>query len=215
MNYVTTVYDSKRGCGYRKKGGLYLMSGEYFKECGKLPIPLTVCPCCGHGIKPARGWTWVTSELIMNAECRSPKSDCNMCHPLGNIQNQYYRFGLLWVGEKFYKTPHDFMRESNAQGISRRISAIPNDFELDRTGDDLFATWVLLAHRKAIYEPASDFADEDGFVSGIFCVFKPTRIEYVVKGDETEEELERLIARGVTPVHVELKEAQMELGEAE
>ena len=32
--------------------------------------------------------------------------------------------------------------------------------------------------------------------------FQPTAIEYVVKGDETEEELEALEARGIEPVKV-------------
>ncbi len=62
--------ESKRGCGYRKQGGLYLMAGGPSAECGKLPLELTVCPCCGAGIKPARGWTWVNAEaLFASKQC--------------------------------------------------------------------------------------------------------------------------------------------------
>jgi hypothetical protein len=34
-------------------------------------------------------------------------------------------------------------------------------------------------------------------------VFKPSRIEYIVKGDETQDELDALEARGLTLVRVE------------
>jgi hypothetical protein len=202
MATITTVYDHARGCGFRKSGGLYLMSGNAFAGCGKLPIPLTVCPCCNTGIKPARGWTWVSAELIMNATCTTPDK-CKSCSPLGDLSNRDYKFGLLWVGEKFYPKPSDFMREAKSQGISRRISAVPRDF-------DLACTWVLLAHRKAVYEPENVYAEE-GFLPGIFSVFKPDRIEYVVKGDESEEELDALEKRGLTLVKVELAEQQINL----
>ena len=37
----------------------------------------------------------------------------------------------------------------------------------------------------------------------MIAVFVPTAIEYVVLGDESDEEIERLLARGITPVKVE------------
>jgi len=45
---------------------------------------------------------------------------------------------------------------------------------------------------------------EDGFVfsAGIFSAFVPSAIEYVTKGSETEEELEALVKRGITPIKV-------------
>ena len=38
---------------------------------------------------------------------------------------------------------------------------------------------------------------------GIFRVFRPERIEYVLKGTETEEEIAAIVKRGLTPVRVE------------
>jgi hypothetical protein len=36
-----TVYDTGRGCGWRKSGGLYLRGGcGLFSGCGKLPLAL-------------------------------------------------------------------------------------------------------------------------------------------------------------------------------
>lgn len=38
---------------------------------------------------------------------------------------------------------------------------------------------------------------------GIFRLFKPTMIQYVVKGTETGDELDEMQKRGITPVRVE------------
>ena len=91
-------------------------------------------------------------------------------------------------------------------GISRRISTVPRGFEPSKT-------WVLLAHRKGIKVPRRAMEwTEEGLVPSstlvnvpapaIFSIFRPQAIEYVVKGAETKEELERLAKRGLTPVHV-------------
>lgn len=87
-------------------------------------------------------------------------------------------------------------KEATIQGVSKRIAAVPKDFQL---GVD----WVLLAHRKAV--PAMDPDGQAIQLPGIFQAFKPTAIEYVVKGDESQEELERLAKRGITLVDVERK----------
>jgi hypothetical protein len=98
--------------------------------------------------------------------------------------------GLLWIGERFYATPADFMRETATQGVSRRISAVPKDFRIGET-------WVWIAHRKCI-------ANADGtFTAGVFQAFRPQAIEYVVRGDETDEEIDRMMKRGISPVQVQ------------
>jgi hypothetical protein len=38
--------EPKRGFGYRKVGGIYLVSGGKGRPCGCLPIPLHTCPSC-------------------------------------------------------------------------------------------------------------------------------------------------------------------------
>lgn len=188
---MMTHIESSRGCGYRKPGGLYMVGGKFGVPCGVLPIPLTVCPCCNAGIKFSRGFAWIGRAVIDAQTCRSGEL-CQHCEVWSDSHEHY---GLMWVGEKFYPTPRQFVEEGYRQGISKKIPAVPKEFEL---GKD----WILLAHRKAI---DTGNRDQDGMpilAPGIFQAFKPERIEYVVRGDETDEELEKLQKRGITPVKV-------------
>jgi hypothetical protein len=233
--------EGKRGCGWRQPGGLYLVSGDLSEPCPLLPFETTVCPTCGKGIKPARGYTWVDgAKLIPPSEHGTPEHT-RMC-PLGpklNREVEGYdgsrpnlpmeddegefvsrigRCGLIWVGEQHYPTPQEFMREAARMGVSRRITVVPRDFEIGET-------WVLLGHRKAIERACSEGGDTPGGDSecpvcegtgfehrpGIITAFQPTGIEYVVKGDETEEELEALEKRGIEPVQVVRSDEQVAL----
>jgi len=112
------------------------------------------------------------------------------------------RAGLIWVGKAHYKTTDDFTAEASRMGISRRITGVPRGFKLGET-------WVLLAHLNGIR------VEEEGNGTGllpdikkfvwrpaIFTIFRPTAIEYVITGEESEEELEQIVERGVTPVEV-------------
>lgn len=211
--------EAKRGCGYRRTGGIYMVSSGLGEPCHKLPIPLDVCPCCHGGIKPTRGFTWVGPTLVgpacsdVVAEARAETRDeqnlldrergesfavvqrryiqhclrCPVCSPelLGD------RAGLLWIGGSFYQTPAHFTEEARVQGVSRRIPALPRGFEVGRH-------FVLCAHREAIVRV------EDGKKqAGIFHVFRPERIELIVRQSEaTEEKIAAEAARGVTVVAV-------------
>lgn len=187
--------EPRRGCGWRKIGGLYLVSGGAGLPCCRLPLALTVCPCCGAGIKRTRGWTWINPSLMFG---ESYKPECNAC-PAGNPAKMGERAGLLWVGERFYKTPGEFNHEANSLGISRRISAIPRGF---RVGE----TWVLLAHPKAVSVEVPDQAEllpRTEYRPGVFRIFKPERIEKILtQSQATPEELEKLGKTGITPVIV-------------
>ena len=200
---IAIRYDSKRGCGYRKPGGLYMIGGEVMEPCGLLPIPLLVCPTCGQGVKPARSWTWIhilmLKDVLKCDEKKCKKAGEILCAPFNDPKK---RVGLLWVGEMHYPTPQDFMREGMAQGISRRITSIPRDFVIG-------STWILLAHRKTIpiLEPNGDV----DATPGIFTAFIPHSIEYVVQPGDSDEKLESLIKRGITPVIVKKKEEQQDL----
>lgn len=210
MNIITVI-EKKRGCGYREPGGLYLRTDGIGRICGALPIELTVCPTCHQGIKPARSWTWINiAALVEKRGCRyqeeTSDKECGDC-PIADARIQ--TAGLIWVGEKFYKTPADFSRESNEMGISRRITMVPRGFRLGET-------WVALAHRKAILDPAipnGAIPDakkiEERFKPGIFHIFKPSRIEYVVKEFDPQDKLERLEKRGITLVKVEREQTEM------
>lgn len=199
---VKISIEEARGCGYRH-AGLYFRGDELDMACGRLPIQLNVCPTCGHGLHPARGWTWVDAAAIIEAatnveprqNCRTP-DNCAYC-PIGNaLHGELKHAGLIWVGEKFYPTPHDFLEEARRMGISRRIpgnNAVPKGFIVGQT-------WILLAHRKAITKV--EFGQKPEFFPGIFSIFRPRRIEIVLRGDESDEEIDGYVKRGLTPVIV-------------
>ena len=204
---IKTVIEKKRGCGYRKPGGIYLCMDGIGKICGALPIELTVCPTCHHGIKPARGWTWINiADLVEKRGCYyqdDPHKGCGNC-PIADAQIQMA--GLLWVGEKFYKTPGDFATEASEMGISRRISMVPRGFTIGET-------WVALAHRRAIATRMEAIVGEpikeSEFKPGIFHIFKPSRLEYIVKEFDPQDKLEKLEKRGITLVKVKREQTEM------
>src|SRR5580692_11623011 len=113
------MIEPKRGCGYRKVGGLYLVGGGIGIPCDRLPFELTVCSCCGQGIKQARGWTWIDVAKFFQGEHKlilppvpvpgvNPiltNCKCVEFCPLCKAPETMGRAGLLWIGEKFYKTP--------------------------------------------------------------------------------------------------------------
>ena len=79
MPTITTITDEpERGCGLRRPGGIYLCSDGMGLPCGKLPLPLDICPTCSGGIHFARGWTWISPQplfggplLALGVACRT------------------------------------------------------------------------------------------------------------------------------------------------
>jgi len=152
MAQIKTSIESARGCGFRKEGGKYLISGGLSAPCFKLPIPLTYCPCCGAGIKFSRAFQWISKEIIINAPCS--KKGCKGCIPFdGSVD----KFGLLWVGEKFYSTK-SFTKEAAIKGVSKRIPFVPKELIIGET-------WILLAHKRAVYDPEEELErlEKQGF----------------------------------------------------
>jgi hypothetical protein len=196
MATIETKVEGKRGCGYRKPGALYFISEGIASSCDKLPILLDVCPCCSAGIKQARGFTWILSKLFEDKNCNG---NCERC-PM-NLKD--LRLGLMWVGEKYYPTPAHFSKEAARMGVSKRISQIPKEFIVGET-------WIALAHPKAISEVNAE-TEEIEYKPGIFRAFQPDRIEYVVRGDESEEDLASKEKRGITLVKVIPEVEQNEL----
>jgi hypothetical protein len=196
---IPTRVEARRGCGWRKPGGLYLLAGKPSEPCTLLPVALQVCPTCGEGIKPARSWTWVDADELLGLPLGHPDSTPAEHAPFCPLSRLLGRAGLLWIGEAFYATPRAFMEEAARMGISRRITAVPRDFQRGRT-------WVLCAHRSAIAptEPAGHPT------AAVFTLFRPTAVEYVVRGDESETELQRLVERGIQPVRVERAEPTLD-----
>lgn len=185
MPTIITKIEGQRGCGYRKEGGLYFVSDGSAEGCCKLPHELTVCPVCNNGVHFSRSFQWITTALFKKKKCTKELGACIMA-----AQNT--KIGLLWCGEMFYQSADHFIREANRMGISKRFSQLPKGFELG-------VTWIALAHRKAI--PVQKGKNVI-FKPGIFRLFKPQRIEYIIKGTETEEQLDRLEKRGFTLINV-------------
>lgn len=235
MLTIRDSYERQRGCGHRKGGGLYLVGGRG-EPCGKLPLPLEACPTCGGGIRFSRGWKWVAAPALFKdregpcgpANPFGAGRTCWSC-PAAHPESWLGRCGLMWVGEKFY-TPEAFTLEAEQVGVSKRLAQIPTGF---KPGE----TWVLLAHRKAFSSECAcfvrghdpnppeghcqvegghgtaaipcDHCNGTGYAHrpGVFYIFRPRAVEYVLRGDEADAELERLVKRGVELVRVHPVEA--------
>jgi hypothetical protein len=183
--------ESKRGCGYRKVNGIYLVMGPAGFACDRLPLELSVCPCCGEGVKFSRGFTWIQPLKLFGGDHVPPCSCldtgflplhltqgrvCPVCQPSYHFAPDG-RAGLMWIGEKFYST-ESFTQEAAELGISKRISAIPHGFKIGET-------WIFLAHKKAIKNnEIFDGKEIEKPKAGIFMAFKPARIEKIVLQSE-------------------------------
>ena len=229
--------EPRRGCGYRKVGKLYIRGIGAFKECHRLPIPLTVCPVCGEGIKFTRGWVRLNPRKLFG-ECKEETLRCPICGEVmvdaGKNKSKVFedilwihwvcedckvgyaskqrvctcdehcpicnppeKAFMLWVGEKFYPTPHDFTIEAERLGISKAVPSIPKDFELGET-------IVYLAHRKAVNLYVESKNTLVGYEikkhAGIFMSFRPTHFEILVKESDynaNKEEYDKLEEKGI------------------
>lgn len=186
---VIISIENKRWCGYRSPSaggvGIYLIGPGNFDPCERLPFPLETCACCGGGIKHSRGYTWIDPSRLFDPwvaprPCaqlfgNQPEEDehdhnrCFMCNPLENAGD---KAGLIWVGEKFYRTPFDFIVEAQEMGISRKIGAMPLGFEVGKTV-------IYLAHRKTSIR-FNEESRQNEWVQGVFCTFRPIRVDLVI-----------------------------------
>jgi hypothetical protein len=208
---VEELIEGERGCGFRKPGGLYLVGDGPPAKCCQLPFELHVCPTCGQGIKPTRGWTWIIPRALFK-QYRLDDDPCDkdpFCALPRIVDRISVEFsGLLWIGEKYYKTDKAFVDEARVMGMSRRIAQVPREFELGRT-------WVFLAHRKTQFEPPAgihtEIDPEDFRRPAIFAFFRPSRIEYVIDPDnDTPAKLEKLAQRGITLVEVHKRQTEID-----
>ncbi len=181
--------EAKRGCGYRKVGGIYLVAGGLWRACDRLPFPVEHCPACGLGVKFPRSPAEINPLKLFgnHTYCTESDSDrelCRVCTPHDEVAY------LLGVGEQSYKTPAAFMAEALELGVSKRIPAIPKKLKVGET-------WVYLCHRKAMFD------QDDKPQLAIFAAFVPQRIEMPVWESElTDEKREDLAKRGITPVPI-------------
>ena len=218
--------EAKRGCGYRKVGGLYMVGGGLSAPCDRMPYRLDRCKTCGGGIKFSRGHTWLQPDFFTeHNHVGTPGVDHFVgCHdespcPVCRNRNDFGPHLLLWIGRAHY-TPEAYLEESRTLGVSRRIPAIPKGLVLGET-------WVLLAHLDAVppekpgicvrcgapeveHVPGSATAAHcsEGYEApkptpGIFCAFVPRAVELLLKeSDATPDRREKEAKRGVTIVAV-------------
>jgi hypothetical protein len=195
--------EEKRGCGYRKVGGMYLVGGILSAPCDRLPYPLEVCPTCNQGIKVSRGFTEILPyELFgIHKDCQDKVKPCVMCYP-----NKYRPGYIMIVGERHYPKPSDFIKEGHNLGVCKRIPFVPKDLILKKTV-------IYLAHHKAIIKRGNGKVGKKGqtkmleYATGIFCAFVPTKIEQLVwesqlKGKKGKGLKQSLKKRGITPVPI-------------
>jgi hypothetical protein len=214
--------EAKRGCGYRAIGGLYLVSdaGEQV-SCDALPLQLLPCGCCGfepfrnRGVQKLRAKYidmisvekhWLDTPEDRMEELKMWKDrkklcscgpDCPLCFP---AEGQSY--GLMFVGSTYY-TPKSFVQEAREMGVSKRIADIPKGLELGKT-------WILLAHKKVpVLDGRGTYLErgegilpkEPEYIKAVFYAFRPQRVEMPLwRGEYSDEELDLLRARGITPV---------------
>jgi len=191
---VEISHETKRGCGYRTPGaarvGIYLVGPSTLTVCERLPFPLTICPCCGHGIRFSRGFTWIDPIRLFDPTLE-PRCDyaSEVSRLLGDLRNNNQhdhnncpvcnpwmvgdQAGLMWVGEKYYPSPHHFIREAREMGVSKKISGLPKDFKI---GEHV----IYLGHHKAY----TDWDDASHPVKpGVFMAFTPVQVDLVIDNE--------------------------------
>jgi len=206
--------EQKRGCGFRKIGGLYLVCDPGFAlDCDGLPLELEPCGCCGFVPPFSRNLQKIQMLYILQAEkakhgatkpsdfnkkCQCPPQ-CPLCYP--ELQ-EHESLGLMFVGKQSY-TPGSFIKEAFQMGVSKRIPDIPSWLKLNET-------WILLAHQKvpnvSLEELKSNglHTKEPEYIQAVFYAFKPSRVEMPVwKGDLTTQQILKLEEQGITPIFLD------------
>jgi len=197
--------EKRRGCGYRKVGGIYLAGEEVGEYCHNLPIATTVCPTCKGGIKQTRGLTWIDPvqffgnccanlERFLNRKEVHDIVHCSRCPACFSELFAGKEIGLVWIGEAHYQSPQVFIAEGVEMGFSKRIPAVPKGFVIGES-------WVALGHPKAIQSKPPEYEPPQ---AGIFKVWKPDRIEIIVTQTQSEDAdfMKPLAVKGLTPVIV-------------
>jgi len=217
--------EAKRGCGFRKIGGLYLTSEGMWVGCDRLPYELRSCKVCGAGIHLSRAMTEINplelfgkhdrpsvnlpAETTTEVICQDSFRPCKMCDPTSDPAY------IMLIGKKHYPTPEDYVREAMTLGVSKRIAQIPKKLKLGQTV-------IYLAHPDGITEEVEEACDKHGkpllvprMVKvgrlAIIGAFTPQRIEMPVykkmlKGNGSRILKAKMKKRGITPVVVSGRE---------
>jgi hypothetical protein len=205
--------EQKRGCGFRKIGGLYLVCDPGFAlDCDGLPLELEQCVCCGFKPPFSRNLQKIQALYLLmrevehhaehdNAKCQC-LSQCPICHIPAHVRHASEIYGLMFVGKQSY-TPNSFIKEAFQMGVSKRIPEIPAWLKLRET-------WILLAHQKVPKVTLEDLkknelhTKEPEYIQAVFYAFQPQRVELVCwKGQLSNDQILKLEKKGITPVFLE------------
>lgn len=225
MTMVTEIESHIRGCGERVEGALYFFCDTYMVA-SRWFRRICECPCGNSVLKPSRNIQrfapakafpelWINQPNLshvlkgLTLQMKQYKPDYSITAEDIPEQLMAYKEDhafAITIGAQHYATPEKFLHEAARHGISRRINSVPRGFVL---GESM----VYLIHPRAFQvdvlpdRPLKDgdqplLFPEQRFVSGIIAAFKPTQIQYVTSGNESEEYLDVLVKRGITPVKV-------------
>jgi hypothetical protein len=129
----TMAIEARRGCGFRKAGGIYIVGDGAGEQVPWMPF------CIDYEF--SRGLRW--AEPVRLFRTANDKGEADDWRSLERV-------GLIFTGKQYYST-HEFIAEAQRMGISRRVAQIPLDL---RPGDP-----IALAHVAAVpvvteYAPA-------------------------------------------------------------
>lgn len=222
--------EPKRGCGYRKVGGLYLAGSGIARPCDRMPIPLGICPCCGNGFKFSRGWTWVDvlklvggkHEVVAMIRTDGKAVPTPHLYP-GQILDFEGDPALIDLNKYVVPCPEagqctlcgnpESIGRAGLLWIGGKFYPTPQEFMAEgytlgfsrriKSVPHNFRvgeTWVLLAHLKAIEIQPEE---KTFYKPGIFYMWLPQRIEKILLESQREsDEVKVLEKRGITPVFV-------------
>lgn len=191
---ITTIDVEPRGCGLRQQGGFYLIGDPPTETTRFFPKSLQ-CGCgldvmrpsrSVQGFFPARIWPSLTIDGPAN--------------PLFKFEKDQKAWAVT-IDVRNYPTPGAYFEEALRMGISRRLNnGMPKGFVLGES-------FAFIIHSKAIRvgieSPDAKGEDVvDGYKPGFVACFKPTAIQYVVHGGESEAYLRSLVEKGITLVNV-------------
>lgn len=193
---IEVSVEHARGCGWRRPDktgvGIYLVGPMAAEICERLPYYVPPCHGCGSVFRFFRGWMGVGPSERFSDEPRcgqdGPQENhrheiCAMCSPEIAGPNAM----VVFVGNKFY-SPAEFVDEALKMGASKKVSNLPEWFEIGKT-------WVYLAHNKACFRQKEDpktkrpVFDEKTkepvmvLLPGLIGCFRPVQIDLVVKNE--------------------------------
>lgn len=178
--------EARRGCGFRKVHGTYLVSGDIWATCDRLPVEVKPCPTCGGGIHFPLSLKEINPLDLFGKhdKCKDEHKPCPMCQP---TKDPAY---ILGVGKMFYNDPTKFISEAVNMGVCKRVAFIPKNLKVGKTV-------IYLIHKKAIYD------GHERYRMGVFATFVPKRIEKLFwESEKTDKLVKHCEKQGITPVWI-------------